>query len=117
MDWNRYKALCDTPDVCSRWLLEQTRELLDEPSLKFRLNDGLSAQPVPKPDDHEGDAATDMFQMDLSLPEVRALRRQIEAAAAEGRTSSGTRGRGLGGFVEAWLEYERYLEQRADNDQ
>jgi hypothetical protein len=116
MDWDRYKTLCDTPDVCSRWLLEQTREIVDEPSLKFRLNEDLSATPLPKPADHQGDAATDMFRMSLSLPEVRALRRQIESAAAEGRTSSGTRGRGLGGFVEAWQEYERYLENRGDDE-
>jgi hypothetical protein len=31
MDWDLYKALCDTARRLSRWLLEQTREIVDEP--------------------------------------------------------------------------------------
>ena len=113
MDWDRYKALCDTPDVCSRWLLEQTLELLDDPALAQRVRDDMSNGALPKPEDHEGGEETDMFQMSLGLAEVRALRERVEQAGARGETTSATRGRGLGGFVETWREYEQYLERRS----
>ena len=113
MDWERYKALCDSPDVCSRWLLEQTLELVGEPALAKRLRDHLQAGPLPKPDDHEGGSETDMFQMSLILSEVQALHQRVAQAAAAGSTTSGTRDRGLGGFVETWRDYERFLDRRA----
>ena len=112
MDWNRYKALCDTPDVCSRWLLEQTLELVDDAALAERVRDDMSKGPLPKPDDHEGGEETDMFQMSLGLADVRALRERVEQAADRGEATDATRGRGLGGFVETWREYEQYLERR-----
>lgn len=112
MDWNTYKALCDAPDVCSRWLLEQTLELVDQPALAARLGEDMARGPLPKPDDHEGGDETDMFQMTLSLDEVRTLRQRVERAGADGTTTSGTRDRGLGGFVETWREYEQFLEGR-----
>ncbi len=111
MDWARYKALCDTPDVCSRWMLQQTLELLNDGGLQARLERILAQRPLPKPDDHRGGAATDMFRVDLSLEEVRAVRRQVEAARVRGESTSATRGRGLGGFIEAWQEYEAFLER------
>ncbi len=58
------------------------------------------------------DAATDMSAMTPTHAEVAALRRRVEQAAAAGETTSATRGRGLGGFIEAWREYEQYLERR-----
>ncbi len=112
MNWERYKAICDTPDVCSRWLLEQTLELVAEPSLAGRLRAHLDGTPLEKPDDHEGGPETDMFRMSLGLDDVRALRRRLEEAVAAGATTSGTRDRGLNGFIETWQEYERYLEHR-----
>jgi hypothetical protein len=116
MDWQRYKALCDTPNVCSRWLLLQTLELVRDDALAARLRDHLTGEPLPKPTDHRGAAETDMFPMSLELHEVRAVRALVEQAAGRGVTTSGTRSRGLGGFVEAWLEYERYLERRPGAD-
>ena len=113
MDWERYKAICDTPDVCSRWLLEQTLELVDRDDLAERLRADMARPPVEKPEDHRGDAATDMFAMTLSHAQVAALRERMERAAAAGETTSATRGRGLGGFVEAWREHEQFLERRA----
>ncbi len=113
MDWQRYKTICDSPGVCSRWLLEQSAELVDEPRLAGRLQDQLQQTPVAKPDDHEGSIETDMFRMSLTLDEVRRVRGCVEAAAAAGATTSATRGRGLGGFVETWREYERHLERGA----
>jgi hypothetical protein len=113
MDWDRYKALCDSPDVCSRWLLEQTLELVVDPAVAARLRAALEAAPVPKPDDHQGADDTDMFRMSLSLAEVRGIRRRVDEAIIAGITTSGTRERGLGGFAETWQEYQRYLERPA----
>jgi len=114
MDWERYKAICDTPDVCSRWLLEQTLELVAPGDLAAHVQADMARPPVEKPADHRGDAATDMFAMTLSCDQVAALRQCVEQAAAAGTTTSATRGRGLGGFVEAWREYEQYLERRQE---
>jgi hypothetical protein len=113
MDWQRYKAICDAPDVCSRWLLEQTLELVEGDDVAAHLQADMARPPIDKPADHRGDAATDMFAMTLTHAEVAALRERLERAAAAGETTSATRGRGLGGFVEAWREYEQYLERRA----
>lgn len=113
MDWQRYKAICDAPDVCSRWLLEQTLELVEGDDLAARLRVDMAQVPIDKPADHRGDAATDMFAMTLTLADVAALRERLERAAAAGETTSATGGRGLGGFVEAWREYEQFLERRA----
>jgi hypothetical protein len=110
MDWPTYKRLCDRPDVWSRWMLEQTAALLADVGLRARLGDFLDAAPLAKPTDHRGGAATDMFTLDLTVVEVAAIRGEIEAARHRGATSPATRARGLGGFVEAWTEYHRFLE-------
>ena len=109
MDWEHYKRLCDTPDVASRWLLEQTFELLSDPALRSRLGATLRQPPLPKPADHRGGTATDMFRLALTAEEVCAVCREVEAAVAGGLTTRATRARGLGGFVEAWQEYARYV--------
>lgn len=127
MDWNRYKALCDTPDVCSRWLLEQTLELMaGDPDERVadpvhqqaaaHLRRILAGQPLVKPDDHRGGPVSDMFATTLSLAEVRALRTVVDRAIAQDRRTRATAGRGLGGFAEAWLEYQRHLEGRPAED-
>ncbi|MEQ8859598.1 MAG: hypothetical protein RIC56_13210 [Pseudomonadales bacterium] len=113
MDWDRYKALCDAPDVCSRWLLEQTLELVDDPGLAGRLRAALQTAPLAKPDDHRGGPPTDMFRLQLSSAQATALRARVERARAAGARTSATGERGLGGFVEAWREYEQFLERRA----
>jgi hypothetical protein len=109
MDWDRYKALCDRPDVLSRWLLEQTLELVDDAALAGRLRRALAGAPVPRPPDHRGGPELDMLEPRLELADVEAVHRAVTAAAAAGRTTSATRGRGLGGFIEAWDEYRRWL--------
>ncbi len=111
MDWERYKALCDTPEVCSRWLLEQTLELLDDQDLALSLRSAMDAPPLPKPADHRGGSATDMFRLRLTLEQANAVRLRLEQASAVGETTRATRERGLGGFVEAWREYEQHLKR------
>ena len=110
MDWDTYKQLCDTPDVMSRWMLEQTIELLDL-GCRPLLEAVLVGQPVPKPTDHRGGAATDMFRLDLAREAVLMIHEQVAQAVLTGRTTSATRDRGLGGFEEAWREFVQHLEK------
>ncbi len=108
LDWDAYKHVCDTPDVLSRWMLEQTAELLTAP-LRSELENALQSAPLPKPDDHTGGAATDMLQLNLAPEQAREVHACVAAAVAAGATTSGTRTRGLGGFEEAWREYLEHL--------
>jgi hypothetical protein len=106
MSWAAYKQACDQPDVVSRWLLEQTCELLDDSELKDVLHSVLrSGEPLAKPADHKGGVATDMFRIELGAAETHRICNCVAVAAAAQRETRGTRGRGLGGFVEAWREY------------
>jgi hypothetical protein len=113
MEWAEYKRLCDRPDVWSRWMLEQTTELL----VRFGRNelarslDVAERKPLKKPDGHRGDETTDMFELALSRAEAEAIARIVAASVAVGERTAGTRSRGLGGFVEAWNEYLRWLER------
>jgi hypothetical protein len=114
MDWPSYKRLCDRPDVFSRWMLAQTRALIDDTTLGDRLLRLMSESPIEKPVDHTGGSETDMFVATLELDEVARIRDALADAVACGRRSDATRTRGLGGFVEAWDEYRRALTRSRD---
>lgn len=110
MDWKRYKALCDSPAFWSRWMLTQTIELVAEDAeLVASLNRALAAAPLAKPPGHKGGAATDMFEVRLSAAETDAVVARVRRGVVRGTETEGTRGRGLGGFLEAWLEYQRFV--------
>ena len=100
MDWQRYKALCDRPDVMSRWMLVETACLVPA-ALQPPLRAAVAQTPLPKPHDHKGGELTDMFEVALDefVDEILAA---VEAAVARGETT--TQGRGIGGFVAAWRE-------------
>lgn len=111
MDWERYKQLCDQPNVFSRWMLEQTRQLAisgTSPEAQ-RLAKAVRQTPLAKPAEHTGGSSTDMIVLAWSHEEVSAIVELVKLAMAEERTSEATQGRGLGGFVEAWQEYARHL--------
>ena len=100
MDWQRYKALCDRPDVMSRWMLEETACLVPT-ALRPPLRAAMAQTPLPKPSDHKGGEQTDMFE--VALHDVAdAILAAVEAAVVRGETT--TQGRSLGGFVAAWRE-------------
>ena len=100
MDWEGYKALCDRPNVMSRWLLTETAALVST-ELRQPLLAAMQQPPLPKPLDHQGGAETDMFE--LALDEfVDRILAAVESAAARGETT--TQGRTLGGFASAWRE-------------
>ena len=114
MDWDEYKRRCDEPRVFSRWMLEQTRELLERAEaneLASKIGSSLGGPPLPKPRDHKAGRATDMFELELEHPDARAVLRWMRHAIEQDWRSAGTRTRGLGGFAEAWLEYATWKEQ------
>ncbi|MFU8817975.1 MAG: hypothetical protein ACNA7W_21710 [Pseudomonadales bacterium] len=92
-------------------MLTQTVELLDDDAVAGRLREALGGEPLVKPADHRGGGETDMFRVRMSLAEAQVLLATVERAVARGAATSGTRKRGLGGFVEAWREYLQHLER------
>ena len=100
MDWERYKTLCDRPDVMSRWMLKETACLVPA-ALRPPLCAAMTQTPLPKPADHKGGEQTDMFKVALH-DVVDGILAAVEAAEARGETT--TTGRSLGGFVAAWRE-------------
>ena len=118
MDWATYKARCDDPRVLSRWMLTRTAQWV-EPPVAAALHDAMRARPVPKPCDHQGGPATDMFEVDLDAPTVAAILRCVERAAAAyvpgDRCHSGPAGSAdpatpapsgsLRAYLAAWREY------------
>ena len=92
-------------------MLEQCIELfqqLDEHELSMALQQVLRTQPLATPEDHNGHPATEMFQLRLPQSLRAAAIAAVGLAVASGLTTSGTSGRGLGGFLEAWREYVDY---------
>ena len=73
------------------------------------LRSALAGVPLAKPQGHKGGEATDMLVLNLDAAAASAIAKRVEAAAAEGLETSGTRGRGLGGFPEAWREYREFI--------
>lgn len=118
MKWSRYKALCDRPDVLSRWMLERTVELLerDTPARCDGLADAMRAvlgsEPLPRPVDHLGPPATDMFAAGLDASVVHATLAVVDAAAAQGWLAGVLGLRSAFGFVTAWREYARHVSGR-----
>lgn len=127
MDWATYKRLADTPGVWSRWMLEQTLELLRHPQLtgldpslldpisegadrsyeqiEVQLRACLDQTPIPQPRDHKGGSSLEMFCLRLERAPAQSLLALVQRATELGLTTSGTTKRGLAGFVAAWQEY------------
>ncbi|MEM9622865.1 MAG: hypothetical protein AAF993_14530 [Pseudomonadota bacterium] len=117
MDWSTYKMLCDRPDYWSRWMLDQVEALLaqlQQQELLAALRQHRAVSPLPQPADHKGPAQTHMYQLSLPLAQRRLVLAAVEQAHAQGLTTAATRGRGLGGFVEAWREYVAFSDPLAE---
>ena len=98
-------------------MLRQTRELLAATGQK-RLHDLLLEMgklAIEQPDDFKGGAELKMYTLQLSLEDCQAIQSCVQQAVAQGVTTSGTRSRGLGGFVEAWSEYTRHLQRSGEH--
>lgn len=105
MDWTRYKALCDAPDVWSRWFIERLIEVRSDPALAAIL-DGT---PLPQPADHRGGRETEMFRISLDAQTLARVQNSVYEAQATNVLPPALQRRGLGGFTEALLEYEQWL--------
>lgn len=112
MDWKCYKQRCDKPEMWSRWMLNETIALLGEQShLAQSLQEAMRQAPLVKPDDHRGGPATDMFELSLDGAEVGEIVAVVEQAIQRETKTSG--GRSLGGFGEAWQEFQRQVIRNA----
>ena len=109
MDWPRYRALCDRPDVCSRWMLERTLALLEPGPVAAALERILATEPLPRPADHFGPPATDMFRTDLDAAVVVATYAAVRQAAATGGLAAVLGPRSPAGFVAAWREFALFV--------
>jgi hypothetical protein len=111
MDWQEYTALCNRPDIWSRWMIEQSIEVLEQleqTELQVPLRDALGAPPFGKPADHKGGAEVNMYRVSCAIALRKAILDAMVVAKEAGMTTSGTRTRGLGGFEEAWREYSNF---------
>ncbi len=54
-----------------------------------------------------------MLRLDLDSATAQAILALVEQAAAQDAQTSGTQGRGLGGFAEAWREYGEFIHQQS----
>lgn len=110
MDWCEYKRLCDRPQLFSRWMIEQSMELVsDHPQLSQLLRQTLISRPLDKPSDHRGGPATDMFVLRLEHRHAAAVYRRVQHATDTGQRTAATSERGLGGFAAAWRDYVGFL--------
>ena len=73
------------------------------------LRRALAGEPLVKPPGHKGGDATDMFELRISAAQADAVVAVLREAKARDVRTSGTRHRGLGGFLEAWEEYRRFI--------
>ena len=108
MDWTRYKALCDAPDVWSRWFIERLLDLGPD-SAAAALTAALAGAPLQRPADHRGGRETEMFRVSLVPADVMELLASVRRAEATGQRPRSLARRGLGGFTEALLEYQRFI--------
>ncbi len=115
MEWDEYKPRCAAPGAFSRWMLEQSLELVaTDVAAASQLRAVLAGRTLDKPADHRGGADTDIFELGFDLAIVERIVARVAAAATQGASTSGTVQRGLGGFDAAWREYARFLSQMSE---
>ena len=76
----------------------------------------LATQPLPRPADHVGPAATDMFVTSLDVAFVHGILGIVDRAMASGRLVEVLEGRSPVGFVAAWREYAEFVERARPAD-
>jgi hypothetical protein len=111
MDWPRYRALCDRPDVMSRWLLERTAAVLDAEGAHELARDiraPLAGDPLPRPPDHRGPADLDMFPVRWPPAIASALAARLDALDARGDLAPALRLPSARGVLAAWREYAAF---------
>lgn len=122
MNWGEYKALCDRPDYWSAWMANQCIQLLHGSDLAGAqeasavLHQDLCQPALARPVGHKGNADTWMYQVNLSAAQCEILLEAISLAHAQGRRTTGTQTRGLGGFAEHCQELQRLRQVDASAD-
>lgn len=89
-------------------------ELLSSDRLEAVLRDALASQPLPKPADHRGGPATDMFIVSIARDRLDEIVEDVRDAVEHDRRSTRTQARGLGGFIAAWTEFQRYISEHEE---
>lgn len=89
-------------------------ELLARDCHKALLRGALAARPLLKPDDHRGGPATDMFKVTIARDRLNEIVEDVRDAVKHDRRSTLTQVRGLGGFIAAWTEYQRYISEHEE---
>ena len=113
MRWEVYKQRCEQPDVVSRWMIEQTAELLDA-GLRERLLAELAEKPMPPPRGHLGDTRADMFVINDLSDVALEISDSVDRAVIAGRHTSATTIHGVERFSEIWCNYAAYVERLAN---
>ena len=113
MRWEAYKKQCEQPDVLSRWVIEQTAELLDD-DLRGRVLAELAAEPLPRPSGHLGDSRADMFLLNDLGDVALAISAAVVHAVRGGRRTSAVTNLRMKRFVAVWNNYAAYVARLAD---
>ena len=104
MEWSAYRQLCDSPNVFSRWALEQSKTQLNT-DLRDAIDAVLLKQHLEKPHGHKGDKRTDMFQLQLPPRAVNEIIECLNHAHELKKQTSGSVIRDYTGLIKAWEEY------------
>ena len=80
MDWITYKALCNQPDILTRWALSTSTAML-APELAAPLQACLEQPPLAKPPDLSVPPALDMFALRLQADAAEAILRSLRDEA------------------------------------
>jgi len=108
MRWEAYKRQCEQPDVLSRWVIEQTAELLDD-DLRGRVLAELDAEPLPRPSGHVGDRRADMFLINDLGDVALSISVAVGQAVRGGRCTSAVTTLGVRRFDAVWRNYAAYV--------
>ncbi len=107
-EWADYRALCDRPDVMSRWILERTAALFEGSGaldLAAALREVLVAAPLLRPKDHRGPESLDMFRFTLPAGRLAAFAEELEQLLARSDLAQILGVRSVIGFEVAWREF------------
>lgn len=108
MDWDSYKQLCDQPGVLSRWLLEQTARVCNT-EYQNLIKAVLLEDPLPKPVDHRGNRATDMFAISLARDQIIQILDFVAGACRRDFKTDAPVARDYSGIEREWQEYLKSL--------
>ncbi len=113
MDARSYKGLNIQADVFRRAALEATLDAVagHDPSLASSLQEVLAKPPVPKPAEHSGGPATNLFQVELTPRQTDAIVDSLglhEAAAVSPEGETTPKASYYADLLDLWLQYRSH---------